>query len=240
MFKTIRVFAYGISKMIGYLPVYNKVDNMVKEGKLKEAEELFIPNYVDKALSGILKRAEIEVEVNGEENIPKEGACVFVANHQSQMDAVAMMYAVKRRVGFVAKNDLEKVPLLNKWMKLMGTTFVDRKNPRQALKDIEEATMTVMGGTPMCVYPEGTRSKTNEMLPFKTGVFKIIERAKVPVIPVSIDGTRDTWENNGNKFKKGKIVMTFSSPIDTKDYEKKDFRELPEKVKQIILENRIK
>lgn len=239
MFRTLDVFLCAISRLIGYLPGYGKIEKLINEGKIKEAEEILVKNYIQSAITKLVKKAGMDIDIKGYENVPKEGPFMFISNHQSDFDAIALFYAMKeRRFGFVAKKELAKVPVLSKWMKITGTSFIDRKNPRQAIKDIMEAEETVKKGTPLCVFPEGTRSKSSEVGPFKTGVFKILEKTKVPVVPVSIEGTYKVYEANGNKVKPAKVTLTFGEVIETKDFTKDDFREFPEKIKEIIIKNK--
>ncbi|MCQ2910669.1 MAG: 1-acyl-sn-glycerol-3-phosphate acyltransferase [Clostridia bacterium] len=239
MFRTISTFSYGLSRMAIYHGGIKKAKKLLDEGKVKEAEDFLMNKYVIKSLEGTLNRAGINIDVIGKENIPDEGPFVVMSNHQGNFDAVTVMYAMgKRRVGFIAKKELGSWPLIGDWLAIMGGIFIDRKNPREALKSIMYAQDQVSAGTPIAVFPEGTRSKSSQIGTFKTGVFKIVEKTKVPVIPVSIEGSYKLMEENNNKIKPGTINVTIGKPIDTKDFTKEDFRAFPDKVKKIIDDGR--
>lgn len=239
MFETVGTFSYAFSRMFYHYPSAIKAKKLLDEGKYKEEENFLMDRIVVKSIEGVMKRSKVNIDVLGRENIPQDGPFVLVANHQGYFDVIAMMYAMgNKRVAFIAKKEFAKIGILKKWIEVMGGLFIDRKNPREAMKTIIKAEELVASGVPMAVFPEGTRSRKSEMGEFKTGVFKIIEKTKVPVIPLSIEGSYNIMEANNNKIKPGKINVTIGKPIDTSNYDKQDFRTLPDKVKQIILENK--
>lgn len=236
MLRTINVFSYGISRLFGLYPKYKKTKQLVDAGKLKEAEDYLVPNYLYKALDKVLKKSGVTVDVTGLENIPKEGPFILLSNHQGNFDPIVLMYALKtKRFGFIAKKEIKKIWILKIWMEVIGCAFIDRKSPRDAIKSLAEAEKIIKGGTPMAFFPEGTRSRSSKVGTFKTGVFKIVEKVKVPVIPVAINGTYKVMEANNGKIKPANVTVTIGKQIETKDYTKEEFKELPEKVKENII-----
>lgn len=237
MLRTINVFAFGFSRLFGLYPKYLKTKKLIDEGKLKEAEDFLVPNYLYKALDTLLKKAGVTVDVSGLENIPKEGPFILLANHQGNFDPIVLMYAVKnKRFGFIAKKEIKKIWILKIWMEVIGCAFIDRKSPRDAIKSLNEAEKIIKAGTPMAFFPEGTRSRSSEVGTFKTGVFKIVEKVKLPVIPVAINGTYKVMEANNGKIRPANVTVTIGKSIETKDYTRDEFKELPEKVKQNIID----
>lgn len=235
--RKISVFGYGISRLIGYLPLRAKGKKLLKEGKIEEFNEK-IMGKIKHATTVVLKKAGTTLDVKGLENVPKNEPVAFVCNHQGNFDPVVLMSTLEpMRLGFIAKIEIKKIKFLATWMELIGCTFIDRKNPRNAIKGIEAATENVKNGTSMAFFPEGTRSKSSNVGEFKTGVFKVIEKAKVKVVPVAINGTYNIMEANDGKIKPANVTVTYCKPIETKDYTKEDYKLLPEKVKSIIIEN---
>lgn len=142
-----------------------------------------------------MKISGVTIEVNGLENIPDE-ASLFVGNHSSYFDIIVTGATIPGGVGFVAKDSLGKIPGLSSWMKRIHCLFLDRSDVRKGLQTILEGVDYLKEGYSMCILPEGTRSTTGELGEFKGGSLKMAQRAKAPVVPVAITGTRDIFENN--------------------------------------------
>ena len=129
------------------------------------------------------------VQIVGRENIPDDTAFCLMANHQSSLDIPLIIGFIPRVIGFIAKQELKLMPIINAWMQAMHCVFIDRKNARQSLKRLETALERIHRGDSLVIFPEGTRSKSAEMNPFKTGNIRMVIRAGVPILPVTIDGT---------------------------------------------------
>lgn len=154
----------------------------------------------------------IKLSVEGMENIPADKGVVFVGNHTSIFDIVVFWGAMKKPVAFVAKSSIKKVPLLYTWMKKDHCVFLNREDPREAIKTITEATENVKNNINMFIFPEGTRSKDGKLGEFKNGSLKIASRANAPVIPVGFTGTRAVFEDALPFVKKGKVVIKIGQP----------------------------
>ena len=116
----------------------------------------------------ILKITGVKVTVIGEENVPDEPV-LFIGNHRSFFDILLTYSRCKRLTGYVAKDSMEKIPLLSTWMRYLYCLFLNRENPKEGLKTILQAIEYVKKGISICIFPEGTRNKGEElsMLPFK-------------------------------------------------------------------------
>ncbi len=154
-----------------------------------------------------------KIETEGLENIPEKNNICFVSNHQGLADIFLIVGYIPKTVGFIAKKELSKIPLLNIWIKAMGCIYIDRKNRRNSLKTIEKGIKHIRNGHPIVVFPEGTRSRSNKMNKFKSGSLKLITGANALVIPISINGTYNVIENNG-KISSSKIRLIIHKPID--------------------------
>ena len=157
----------------------------------------------------------IKRNVVGAEQIPTDTPVVFVSNHRSYLDILLLQSTANVPVGFVAKTELKKIPLLGFWMQDIGCVFIDRASIKSAVKSISEGVEHIKSGCCMTICPEGTRGHSDEMAAFKDGSLKLASKAKVPVIPVAIIGTDDCLENNaGLKLTKGSVTIAYGAPID--------------------------
>ncbi|MDR1176899.1 MAG: 1-acyl-sn-glycerol-3-phosphate acyltransferase [Treponema sp.] len=157
-----------------------------------------------------------KVTVSGRENIPREGGVCFVSNHGSIFDILLVLAYIGRPFGFIAKKELSYVPFLNMWISLLGGFFIDRGNPRKALKTIESGVARIRAGKAMIIFPEGHRSRGQGLLPFHPGSLKLATRADAPIVPMAISGSYDVFERN-HRVQSVPISVTFCKPINTAD-----------------------
>ncbi len=141
--------------------------------------------------------ARVRIRLVGEELLPKEGRFVLVCNHRSMFDPLVTVKLMKDyNLSFISKPSNLKLPYIGKLAYGAGFLPIDRENDRKALKTILTAADYLKRDLcSMCVYPEGTRSKSGEMLPFHAGSFKIAQRAGVPLVISCIRGTEDVHRN---------------------------------------------
>ncbi len=233
MFRTIKWYI----KFIGSLMINNKylkkADKMLEDGKTSEYEE-FVTNKVSGWAMNRMKDSGAKVNVYGIENLPKEGSMLFVSNHQSNFDILLLLSYLPIPKGFVAKVELEKFPFVSQWMKRIHCLFMDRSDMKQSAQIIIDGIKQLKNGINMVIFPEGTRSKTGELGEFKAGSFKLGLKSKRPIVPITIDGTRNIMEAN-HYFIKGRTINLHIHPaIDTTTLTKEEIAQLPEKVKAII------
>jgi 1-acyl-sn-glycerol-3-phosphate acyltransferase len=159
----------------------------------------------------------VRVRVEGTDNIPP-GVCIFAANHVSNIDPLAFVPAIPRRVGLLVKSELFRVPILAKAMRMSGFVPVQRENREAAAGSVEEALKYLKEGLSFAVYPEGTRSRNGRMLPFKKGTFLMAVRATVPVVPVSIVGAQDLMRKGEWAVRPGEVTIRFGPAVDASAY----------------------
>ena len=144
----------------------------------------------------------VRVHVNGKEKIPTDGRFLFVANHRSLFDPLTVFHALRDyNIAFISKPSNMKLPVLGRIA--AGDCFlpIDRENDREALKTILCAADYLKRDLcSICIYPEGTRSKTRQMLPFHHGSFKIAQRAHVPLVIAAVSGTDMVKKNALRRF----------------------------------------
>lgn len=154
-------------------------------------------------------------EVKGLEHIPAQDSVLLVSNHQSLFDIALLLAAVPRPIAFVAKIELQKIPIVNFWMKREGSIFLDRGNVRQSVKVMHEAIdfLKESGGC-LVIFPEGTRSKGGPLGEFKRGSLGIAAKAQVPVVPLCIDGTYKIFEGHKHfKIKAADVALQILPPV---------------------------
>ncbi len=139
---------------------------------------------------GLLTSLGIKLEVSGLENIEPDRPYIYAANHQSAFDIFALLAVLPPTVRFLAKKELFAIPLFGPALRKAGSLPVDRSNRQTAMKSIERAAQAVRQGSSIIIYPEGTRSTTREMLPFKKGGIVLAIKSGQPIVPVSISGSR--------------------------------------------------
>lgn len=162
----------------------------------------------------------IHLTVQGRENIPDDKPVLYVGNHNSYFDVVVGYTCVKGLCGFVAKKEMLKIPLLSMWMKYLHCLFLDRSNVKEGLKTILSAVNQIKEGISIWIFPEGTRSRDGQMLPFKEGSMKIAEKSGCPIIPVALFHTADVFENHQPFIRKTNVTIQFGTPIDPKSLSK--------------------
>ena len=173
----------------------------------------------------LLKLAGVTVTVKGAENIPEDKAVLYVGNHRSYFDILAGYTTVPTLLGFVAKKEMEKIPLLRTWMVNVNCLFLDRKNIKEGLKTILQGIEKVKNGVSIWIFPEGTRNTNEditELLPFKEGSLKIAEKSGCPVIPVAMTGTAEVLEKHFPFITPSHITIYYGKPFYVKELEAED------------------
>ena len=152
------------------------------------------------------------VHVHGWGNIPRTGPVCFVSNHSGIFDIVLCLTVIKRPFGFIAKKELAWIPFLNMWILFLGGLFIERENPRKALKTLSIAAGHIKKGNAMIIFPEGTRSKGRGLLPFKPGAMKLAVESEALIVPIAISGSYEVFEKTGF-ICKSNVFISFGTPI---------------------------
>lgn len=177
------------------------------------------------AFRSILFLSGVKVTAEGLENIPADTPVLYVGNHRGFFDIIASYTLFPGVTGFVAKKEMEKIPLLSLWMRYIRCLFLDRSNIKEGLKTILEGIELVKSGISLCIYPEGTRCRSEhelDMLEFKEGSLKIAEKSGCPVIPVAALHTADILENHFPFIHATHVTIRFGAPIDLKALSKEE------------------
>ncbi len=179
--------------------------------------------------------------VIGEENVPKDQAVLYVGNHRSIFDIVLAYPRVPNPTGFIAKQEILKVPLLNIWMIYMDCLFLDRKDIRKGLEMVLTAIEKVKNGISIFIYPEGTRNKTDEPLgDFHKGSFKIAQKSGCPIVPVVINHSDEILEKHMPFIKSQHVTIEYCKPVIISELSKEDQKNIDNYIKNIIEETYLK
>ena len=182
-------------------------------------------NIVKRAFSVLLKIAGVKVTVKGAEHIPADKSVLYVGNHRSYFDILVGYTTIPGLLGFVAKKEMLKCPILSQWMIQVNCLFMDRENVKEGIKTILQGIEKIKRGVSIWIFPEGTRNrdeKETELLEFKDGSLKIAEKAGCPVIPVAITGTADIFEKHLPFIHSAHVTIEFGEPFMIKELSPED------------------
>ena len=233
MFRSFKWYILGyVGTLVAFIPKEKEAQKLLAEGKIDEMNNIVCLGT--RTISQkLIKLSDSTVNVHGLENIP-EGPVLFVSNHQSNMDIAIICGFIDKPKGFIAKKELKKLPLINKWITLAGSIYLDRENPRKSMEGILDGIKPLKNGHSLVVFPEGTRSRGDKMGEFKSGSFKLATKSKVPIVPLTIDGTYRVMEANKILIKPSNINFYVHKPIYTDKLSKEEIAKLPETVEHII------
>lgn len=181
-----------------------------------------------------LNLAGVRVVVGGLENIEAGKTCLFLANHQSYCDPPALFATIPRNVRLILKKELRQLPLLGLIMEMGGFVFIDRKDRTQSIGGMKQAVRQLQQGHSFLIYPEGTRTRTGELGPFKKGPFIMAIESGTPIVPISVSGSYEIMPPNRFSITPGTIVVTFHSAIATSGLFLADREALTEQVWKTI------
>lgn len=156
----------------------------------------------------------ISYRVTGGEHVP-DRAVVFCANHQSNIDPPVLFEALHDRLHILYKAELSKLPLLGRAMQVGGFIPIERRNREQAMAAISRGAASIRAGNSFLIFPEGTRSRTSELLPFKKGGFIMALEAQAPIVPVAITGGRAAMRKGSPIVRPVHVTVRIGAPVDT-------------------------
>lgn len=161
----------------------------------------------------LLGLAGVRIIEHGRENIPRRGAALYMANHQSNLDPPVLFYRLPGYISVLAKQELFRIPVLGLVFKVGGLIPVDRSNREAAIASIDKAVTALKGGRPFLIFPEGTRSPDGRLLTFKKGPFFMAQQAGVPIVPVTISGTRERMRKGSVRIYSGVVHVHYHAPV---------------------------
>lgn len=159
--------------------------------------------------------ALMSVSVEGAQHIDAGRSYVVVANHQSQLDILVIYGWLDMDFRWVMKQELRRVPVLGICCEKLGHIYIDRSDSSAAISAINRAKKNISGGTSIFFFPEGTRSRDGNLLPFKKGAFRLAAGLQMPILPVSIAGTHSMLPPGTLRLRPGRARLVIHPPIET-------------------------
>ena len=186
--------------------------------KSKKKAQIF-PKIWGKLLCRI---ANINVQIEGKENIDPAKPYIFVGNHASMADVMSFSGYINHDYRWVAKKELFVIPIFGPGLRAMDFISIDRSRGREAIKSLNDAAKRIAGGASVMLFPEGTRSTDGHLRPFKTGAIVLALKAGVDVVPMGFNGTHQILPKGKRLSRGGTVVLRIGKPISTKDFKAKD------------------
>jgi len=176
----------------------------------------------------------ISYRVAADEPLPLARAAVYCANHQSNVDPPVLFDALHPRMHIVFKAELNAIPILARAFRMGGFIPIDRRNRESALRSIEAGAAAIRAGHSFLIFPEGTRSRTSELLPFKKGGFAMAIMAQAPIVPVAVQGGRAAMQKGSAIVRPVTVSIRVGRPIETAGLTLRDRHALIEATRERI------
>ena len=240
MIRLIICYVWAVIVMVFSIPRHLYYKHLIKKDPMNGWRTA--TKAVNRFFKDLLFIAGTKVTVIGQENIPENTACLFVGNHRSWFDVIILQTLAKNPIGYISKKEFAHTPLLSMYMRDIGTLYIDRENPREALKTIKEGGERMKKGLSLSLFPEGTRNHKDTLLPFKEGGYKMAEKSNSPIILVANSGTDDIWEKNKHfAVKKRHVIIEFMEPVYPSElpvHERKAFyADIPNRINEQLQKN---
>ena len=198
----------------------------------KNKTALYVPGHIGVGLA--LGLAGIRYRVHNRKHIPTGRAVLFCSNHESNVDPPVLFQALHKRLHVLMKAELAKLPVLGAVMVAGGFVPVERDRREASMASIDRAAESLRAGNSFLIFPEGTRSKTSELLPFKKGGFIMAIKAQAPIVPVAVSGGRSAMQKGSWFVRPVMVDVRIGEPVETSGYSLDDRDDLIEVVRERI------
>jgi len=183
----------------------------------------------------IIRASRNPVSLEGLERVDPAHPAIYMTNHQSYFDVICLAAFLPLPVRFVAKRILAYIPVFGQVMWATGHIIIAREDRKQSFQALDRAAEKIRRGTSVLVFPEGTRSPDGRLLPFKKGGFVLGIKAQVPIIPISISGTRPMMPKGSFRFARTRVRMAVGDPVKAAEFDLSRKEELMGKVRHEII-----
>jgi len=220
--KKLLIFIYQFYKWLFLIPFF--LISSIIFGIIAVVLSLLINQKVGSYIGGVIWArlhcflTPVFVKLKGRDHILKKQSYVIVANHQSAYDILVLYAWLGVDFKWVMKKEISKIPGVGFGSKAVGHIFIDRSSTKAAISTINAAKSKIKDGTSVIFFPEGTRSRTREMLSFKKGAFRFAFDLNLPILPVTIKGTREILPSGTTNLLPGKAEIIIHPAIELKKY----------------------
>ena len=181
--------------------------------------------------------AGARVEVEGREHLDARRPTLYASNHLSSIDIPVLFVALPVDLRFIAKEQLRWVPLVGWYIQIAGHVLVDRRNRARAIASLNRAAeQVVRRRISLIVFPEGTRSPDSHILPFKHGSFGLALKARIPVVPVTIEGSARVMPRRSWSIRPGLIRVRIGAPLDVTRFDMEDRAGLARVAREAVIQ----
>lgn len=187
--------------------------------------------------NSILWVSRMKVTVTGAEKLSPDRSYIYMPNHQSNADIPLLLGKLPVQFRWLAKAELFKIPIFGRAMRGVGYISIDRSNRKSAFESLARAARTIRNGTSVLIFPEGTRSRDGQILPFKKGGFVLSVDSGVPVVPIIIRGTRNIVPKGHCIIRPAPVTMQILDPVETAGYTRKTKDALLERIRSILIDH---
>jgi 1-acyl-sn-glycerol-3-phosphate acyltransferase len=221
IFTIIKIISY----MLCHIPVY-----FFKQISRSSTADAWLQEMILCWAKFCLKAIKIDLKASGQQNLAKvdwSRPVIVIANHNSFADIPVILTSAQRMLGFLAKKELSRIPILYYWMRKIGCVFIKRQatGAGQKFKD-KLSEISAEKPPQIVIFPEGTRSKTGEMGTWKSGAFRMAAEFKATVLPVVIKGTAAAWEKRASSKAIHEVAVQILEPFDVAKWEKENGKEI--------------
>jgi 1-acyl-sn-glycerol-3-phosphate acyltransferase len=185
----------------------------------------------------MLKATCVRTVIRNPEKIVKGQSCIIISNHQSEYDILALVTTLGIQFRWIIKMELRKVPLFGYALYVSRNIFIDRSHTDQAVKSINQGLDRLPKGVSVMFFAEGTRSYDGSIQPFKKGGFIMALEKGIPILPITVNGSRKVLPKKSLVFHPGTIEVVVSDPIETSGYTKDRLQELMDRTRDVIISN---
>lgn len=225
--RTISATGSLVTSFLAGLPIW------AMTGSQREGINFAIGMFGDiaTAISGV------ELDIHGENNLWAHRPCVFIFNHQSKADIMIMAKLIRKDIAGVAKKEIRDTPVIGGLMEMAGTIFIDRANAKSAIAAMQPLVDAIRAdGKSICIAPEGTRTLTPKLAPFKKGAFHLAMQAGVPIVPVVIHNASDVAPKGEFIIRPAKVRVDVLPPVSTKGWTLAQLNRHIQEVRAMFLE----
>lgn len=231
MFNTLRVVGFLLKTAI-----FDHADCQKALAACEQGDYQAGYHKIQKIAKDLMKCTGARIVYHGLENLPEENGVLFVGNHQSYFDIPILLSVMESPTAFVAKESLGKIPALRLWLKMIGSVYINRSDMRQSMQAILAAGEKLKQGLNIAIFPEGTRSRSDEHGEFKKGSLKPATMAGCPVVPYFIDGSHRIFESNkGVRIAPAEVHVYIGKPIPVANLSRGEQKALADSIQDIVL-----